>query len=473
MSSQITIYRPEGLTNTTNLAWRYTKIERSPEETEIFKIFSMMFAKAKGFVKIGQYNNHEFYPPEALQDPYKVSAIIGSRKYKRNNAVFSVCTYRDKTSGSQNNVLSINAVCIDVDYHTSRNQDIAELSADTAVKKFCQFYLYGNLIPEPTYIEVSHNFRLVYVLDAPFVVPKGKKTREGIFTLFRRIQQVISETITSYEDWGVDTQYKVAPYVRIPESKNIRWNPTTTFQQVTQNRKCYEVQYSEEVHIYKASSWQSWDFDELTEVVLPPKPEWYDSWKEKQAKKSRKKEPLQLRYTTYNLFQDRMHDLEKLQTLGWDVGYREKMVFLYRLSALQSGMTSEEALEAALEFNSAFATPLLPHDVEVRCKPSNPNLKYRNSTIRRELDLDDRMHPLLFQSSSETQSQRYQRRKEEKIQSGVLVTKQQRLEETYQQIIALKGEGKKQKEIEEILTIPHRTMTRYVKTLKDRNLWNF
>lgn len=239
--------------------------------------------------------------------------------------------------------------------------------------------------------------------------------------------------------------------------------------------KCQQtVKYGQALPlIYKASSWEPWDFDEFTEVVLPPKPEWYDSWKEKQTKKSRKKEPLQLRYTTYNLFQDRMHDLEKLQTLGWDVGYREKMVFLYRLSALQSGMTSEEALKAALEFNSAFATPLLPHDVEVRCKPSNPNLKYKNSTIRRELDLDDRMHPLLFQSSSETQSQRYQRRKEEKIQSGALVTKQQRLEETYQQIIELKGKGKKQKEIEELLNIPHRTMTRHVKTLKERNLWNF
>jgi DNA-binding NarL/FixJ family response regulator len=65
--------------------------------------------------------------------------------------------------------------------------------------------------------------------------------------------------------------------------------------------------------------------------------------------------------------------------------------------------------------------------------------------------------------------ERYQRTKEQQIQNGALKTKSQKLEETYQQIIELQKQGYKRKDIETQLGIPHRTMSRYIRKIKEIN----
>lgn len=473
--------RPVGLANTTNLAWQDTDLDICPPISDTAKIFNLLFHEADGYVKIGQYINHEFYHTNALRDPFKVSAIIGSRKFKRNNAVFSICTYRDNNDGSQRNISTINAVVIDIDYQASSSSEIANLPVKEAVRTFISNFLLDEIIPLPTYIEVGRNFKLVYILDHPFIIPKkiSQKKKESIFTFFRRIIQVISETIKNAGcgDWSVDTAYKVAPYLRVPESYNVKWDESDfKFIRNSQFKNMFNPNFDkgsqpksvDDIYISEFSSWYTWDINKLADTVLPPIDEnWYYDYIERKNKKSKQKKSTVQKLYSKDWFKQRMEDLESLQSLGWNIGYREFMVYLYRLTAYQSGMTIDESLDAALRFNSKFQTPLHEHTVKTQCKPAKYDQKFRDCTIREKLGLGDNDYPHLFNGLS--RHERYEQTKQQKIKSGALKTKSQQLEETYQQIIELQKQGYKRKDIEKQLGIPHRTMTRYINTIKERN----
>lgn len=480
-SDGINLNRPAGLTNTTNLAWEDTDLDICPPISDTAKIFNLLFHEANGYVKVGQYMNHEFYHTNALRDPFKLSAIIGSRKFKRDNTIFSICTYRDNKDGSQKNISTINAIVIDIDYLASTSKEIANMSAKDAVNRFIGCFLLDEVIPLPTYIEVGRNFKLVYILDHPFIVPQNtpQKKKESILTFFKRIIQVISETIQNAGcgDWGVDTAYKVAPYLRVPESRNVKWNPSDfKFTPNSQFKNMFNPDFDkkaqpisvDEVYISEFSSWHTWDIDKLADTVLPPIDEsWYYDYLERKNKKAKQKKGTIQKLYSKDWLKQRLEDLESIQSLGWDVGYREFMVYLYRLTAYQSGLTVDEALDAALHFNSKFQIPLHEHTVKTQCKPSKYNYKFRDSTIRGRLGLGDNDYPHLFNGIS--RHERYERTKEQQIQSGTLKTKSKKLEETYRQIIELQKQGYKRKDIETQLGIPHRTMTRYINKIKERN----
>ena len=95
--------------------------------------------------------------------------------------------------------------------------------------------------------------------------------------------------------------------------------------------------------------------------------------------------------------------------------------------------------------------------------------KFKNTTIREKLGLSENDYPHPFEGDGISRHERYEQTKQQKIKSGALKTKSQQLEKTYQQIIELQKQGYKRKDIEEQLGIPHRTMTRYIKTIKERN----
>lgn len=453
--------RPYGLSHTTNLAWRDTELENDPENSWAYKICNLLYGRAGGYAKVGLYGKHSFYYTDVLRDPNKFAAIIGSRRYNRSNTVVSVCTYRTDNDGAQRNLLTINAVCIDIDFKASNDPSIATMEATDAVSKFYGHFILSEIIPHPTYVEYGRNFRLVYVLKSPFIVPKKEKVRKNILSLFKRIITVISETIQSHADWGVDKKYNVAPYVRIPGSQNVKWenfdpaNPCPS--------SVDEVRIAE-----YCSSMYLWDIQELIEIVLPEKPEWYDEWKQKQKKKGKTKSKVRTKSLS-ELCRKRMDDLATLQKLGWDEGHREFMVFLYRLSAVQSGMSPDEALEAAQQFNSHFKKPLHPHTVSVQCKPPHNGYKYKNVTIRNELGLGKNDYPHLFEGDGKSRHDRYEETKQKQIAAGTLIPKQQRLEQTYTQIISMQKAGASRKEIEKTLNIPTSTMTRHLKEIRKRS----
>ena len=202
--------------------------------------------------------------------------------------------------------------------------EIANLPVNEAVRTFISYFLLDEILPLPTYIEVGRNFKLVYILDHPFIIPKtvAKKKRESIFTFFRRIIQVISETIQNAGcgDWGVDAAYKIAPYLRVPESYNVKWDESDfkfTHQSQFKNmfnpdfEKGFQPKSVDEVYISEFSNWNTWDIDKLADTVLPPIDEsWYYDYKEKQNKKPKQKKPTVQKLYSKNLFKQRMEDLD-------------------------------------------------------------------------------------------------------------------------------------------------------------------
>lgn len=470
--------RSSWLTHTTNIEWLGTNLDSAPENTDCFRIFQLLFQHAKGFIKIGQYQNHDFYPTEALQDPNKVAAIIGSRKYKRNNAVVSLGVYGNTVDGSQKNVIAICGIAIDVDYHGSKDEPIYSLSSNKAAELFYGLFVEGEVIPPPTYMEYSNNFRLVYVFDKPFVIPKAPKIkRKACFNLIRRLTQVLSERIINagLGHWNVDTKYKTHPYIRVPESINVKWDkddfrPTSRSSIHHFNDTDHICPKSvDEVKVI-TDNWRTWDITVLAETVLPDKPDWYDRYKQKQQSGTKKAKPKK-EYTyrdTQSVLKQRMDDLAALQRLGWNVGHREFMVYIFRLSAVQSGMTEDESIEAAIRFNEGFETPLPVHSVITSCKPSDYSRKFRNRTLRDRLGLGAKDYPELLKGDGHTRAERYQRDKAKRIANGILVPKSQQLEQTYSKIIAMQQQGSKRKEIEAALNISHTTMTRYLNAIKKR-----
>lgn len=471
--------RPIGLKNVTNQAWQGTCLDISPQDSDCAQIMQLIFGKAKGFIKIGQYQKHESYPTEIVHNPSMLAAIIGSRKFKRNNAVFSLGVYGSTKDGTQKNIIAICGIAIDVDYHGSPDEEISPLTSNKAVDLFYGRFIEGEIIPPPTYIEHSHNFRLVYVFSEPFIIPKTPKAkRSSCFKLIRRLVQVLSERIINggQGDWSVDKQYKTHPYVRIPESINVKWDKADFDPSIPK----IETQPCETTEIHPKSVdevkimtdyMKTWDITELAESVLPDLPDWYDTYKANQKRSSKK--ATQSTYTfqdTKAVLTQRLKDLESLQQLHWPIESREFMVYIYRLTAVQSGMTVEESIIAAQKFNQGFEVPLHKHEVLVRCKPSDYTRRFRNRTLRERFDLKAKDYPNLFRGDGYSRSERYQRDKQKQIKEGKLITKKQQLEKIYNQIIELQKQGVKRKNIESSLNIPHSTMTRYLKEIKTRQM---
>lgn len=473
------VTRPIGLKNVTNPAWQETCLDISPQDSDCAKIMQMLFGKAMGFIKIGLYKKHESYPTEIVHNPKMIASIIGSRKYSRNNTVFSLGVYGSNADGTQKNIIAICGIAIDVDYHGSPDEDISSLPSKQAVDLFYGLFIEGEIIPPPTYIEYSNNFRLVYVFDAPFVIPKTSKSkRAACFKLIRRLVQVLSERIIDGDcgDWNVDKQYKTHPYVRVPESINVKWDKADFDPSIpkieTQSCETTEIHPKsvDEVQIM-TDYMKTWDITELAESVLPDLPNWYDTYKANQKRSSKKTKHGNNSYQdTQSVLKQRLKDLESLQMLRWPIDSREFMVYLYRLTAVQSGMTIDESINAAQRFNKGFEQPLSSHEVLVECKPSDYIRRFRNRTLRERFGLKAKDYPNLFIGDGYSRAERYQRDKQKQIKEGKLITKKQQLEEIYNQIIALQKQGVKRKNIESALNIPHSTMTRYLNEIKTRQM---
>ena len=450
--------RPFGLQHTTNSSWRNTKIEQDPENSPAFQVCQLLYGRAGGFAKVGQYSKHNFYATEVLTDPYKMASVIGSRRYKQSNTVLSVATYRSPQDGTQKNLLTINALCIDVDYGSSKCANIRDLEAKEAVYKFYSEILLDEVIPMPTYIEYGRNFRLVYVLEKPYIIPKTEKKRKSVLTFLRRVIQVISESIQSADDWSVDNKYKVTPYVRVPESHNVKWD---NYRDNPFPSSCHEV------CVWFPQDNLLWNIERLADTVLRDLPDWYDKYKSKQKVRKHAQTNI-IRFNQFqSLFQKRMEDLQNFQQIigDDDIGHRETAIYLYRLTALQSGMSEQEALDSAIAFNQRFAHPLSEHEVRSKCKPSNKEYKYKNTTIRSMLCIDEKIYPFLFAGDGKTRHDRYEESKTKKLENGYK-SKANKLEELFAQILELHTNGMKQKEIADYLDIPIRTMKRHYSSMR-------
>lgn len=176
-----------------------------------------------------------------------------------------------------------------------------------------------------------------------------------------------------------------------------------------------------------------------------------------------------------NLIYCRMKDLETIASIRKDrvVGYREKLLFLYRNYANQYFCDPAIALEKTLELNKKLAYPL--SEKEILCNTSSGDGKYKftNEKLIEFLDIsEDEQKQLITIISKDEKLRRYNqnRRAKRRDQDG-LTHKKREIVERQKQIYMLRMQGYKLKEIAEILNIPYKTVEYYAGKIKLGKNW--
>lgn len=452
-------------------ALKITNYYDNCEINEIATLFGNLYKNSEGFVKIMSGHNRKgyFYDPKILSDSTKLSAILESRRFGLDNAYASISTFKTMQKATLDNILTVNALAVDADFTTYPGQQ--EISTDEARKALEMAILNG--FPEPSYIEYSRNMRLVYILDHPYIIPKNKKKAESCRSFLKRVTKCLCDNLNSYTEiinFHAEPQ-KLTSFIRIPYSVNKRSYGYYDYDRelyVIDSINRFLVQTNINESIFK------WDIQKLSETVLPPLFDGYEDWKQKQKGKAKKVIPIRL----VGVCERRLKELETLQDRGYGVGYREKMCYFYWITARQSGMTENEAVESVKNFNMRFPYPLQEHRLLTDCKPSDYidtngykhdgwERKFKDTTIRAELGLGTD-EPDLFRGEGMSNSDKCKaykdRKRMEKEKAGE--TKQQQIAKQVEQVALLRSEGKTWQEVADILDISLRTAKNYGKRLK-------
>ncbi|MGL5641258.1 MAG: hypothetical protein ACRDDM_03260, partial [Paraclostridium sp.] len=179
-------------------------------------------------------------------------------------------------------------------------------------------------------------------------------------------------------------------------------------------------------------------------------------------------------FTEYSLYYARLMDISKICELrNYDVeGHREVILFLYRYYSACFTEDAEEALRRALELNSMFTKPLPENEVIRDTKSAtkayeNKLYKYTNTKLIQILDitLDEQQYLKTIISGKEkyrrsAEEQKEKKRAKRRNENGLTKREQEKLE-LIKNIIELKDNGFKQKEVAEKLGKSIRTVKSY------------
>ena len=426
----------------------------------LYNYITDLYGDAKGYVKIhcGKNRSGWMYSTDYLINRDNLSGALSNHRFTNDNLYMSISTFKSLKNAQKSNLLSTVCLTVDCDIHSGSmigiNEDDPEELHDIQ-EKLCEMVFNGH-IPSPTYIEYGRNFRLIYILEQPFILTKNKV--RGI-KLLERIQLMLTERINAYApEWHADSKPRLTSHIRVPYSNNKRdyggydfstgqWNPLI-------------VRYF--VEIKKIGPKIS--LQDMIDIVLPDLPDWYASWKAK--KKSKKSVVTKVvkfpRLTPDSLSYVRMQDLETLQSRGWGDGYREKMCHLYYQSALIT-YDRDKATELTLEFNRKFAHPLQDHTVRVECCHTKKLYKYRDKTIREMLECESETD--LFSGNDIAKKERdkayYEQKRAEKEKAGL--TKKQEIERNRKKVSEMRASGMKWQTIADELGVSLRTAKTYGK----------
>ena len=413
----------------------------------------LLYGGNKGFVKImcGKKGEYRFEKASDLCDPDKAATIFSG--LPEGDLYMSLGTYINRSSARKTNLMSICAIAVDCDFRRIPGQE--HISMEQVREQLDP--LFGTYMPVPTYIEYSRNFRLVYVLSPFYGIPRDNR-RNNTIKFLERISVILCERMNTVSEDAfystVDINFNAEPqlitsFVRVPESMNIRWDEYIGKKGVEKPRmSLYKVNL--------AKVGEPLSIDDITEKILPDKPEWYDGWAAKGKNKKKKKKEIS---SIETLCGNRLEGLKFLQEHGYDIGYRETMCYLYRLFCIQSGMTDKEAEEAMLRFNDGFKNPLPEKRAIVLTKPSNPAIKYRDKTLREMLDCED--YPVFKGTGRADEEKRASAKKYYRSRNPV--PKKEKIKKASKKAKKLKDNGDTYDEIALKLHISRSTAINYVK----------
>jgi len=401
----------------------------------------------------GQYRA---YSIESLKDPYRLQAILKSHYFSNNvDMMYSLNCYNNMYSATESSLFSLQNIAIDIDFDTDKytlNRALELVKAEMGIN-----------IPIATIIETGHRIRLLYTLQD---VPVTKKSLK-VYTL---VASAIAEKL---KELGATPQAPTT-FGRIEGSINSKNGA------IISNMIFNPIVYT---------------LRELQNSLLP-------TWERAINKANKSGKVVKIR-NTYTLNLDRLHDLEKIQTIR-DEDYREILCYLYRNYCLLSNMTHEEAYKATIRFNSKFKVPLKENELDSDTKALNrKQYIHKSITILKLLDIspkeEEQLHltnimstkeynrrDMVYQRNTYTgekaeykkmrkkemyDSKKAKKEYQEKLREEGKVSKKEQLEEVRQKIKALRDKGLKHNEIMQRLGITSTTTyERHIKYLKQNGL---
>ena len=296
------------------------------------------------------------YNVQHLKDSKKLFNILNSNKFRKEDFFYSLATYKTMLSGEEDNIFSMHLIAIDVDF-----KKIKRLKNKTPLEVFeiMKNQEFDKSIPIPNYVELGHQLRLLYKIEAVGATRPSKN-------LVKRINKVFNERLV---DYGGDAP-RLTDYARIKGSVN------------TKDNSVIDIFILDDVQVYKLK--------ELQDKWLSEIPSWYLTWKNKSNKGKIVKFRPKDKSVLYPLNMGRIQDFKKIAAYyGKELDGRRFLCFLVRNHAILAGFTEDEAKEMMREFNSNLAKPLSWRVIERDTR--NVNKKqylYKDITILDYLGID-------------------------------------------------------------------------------------
>ena len=330
--------------------------------------------KEKCYIKLFDKANNKFhiYDINDLKDSKHLHSALN--KLGSTDLFVSMNTFKSANRLTASNLFAINIIAIDIDY--KKKAKLKNLEPKDIIHKLEADY-FGQVIPNPTYIEYSNQLRLIYKLSDTVYIPKDNNSCK---ILCDRVSQEFTKRLKSL---GAEVQ-KAEKFLRVPYSFNSK-----------NNSEVQLIKYSDGTYKLK----------ELQELWLNELPEWYAPWKEKDSTSSFN------RLNDINSFNKaRLDDFEKIQAYLNNSSindYRKRLCFLYHNYSLlvlkadkKTTSIYKKAIEMTLAFNAKFNKPLLPNKMIGDTKfLRNKTYTYGNKAIIELLELEEWMFVELGLSS--------------------------------------------------------------------------
>ena len=263
-----------------------------------------------------------------------------------------------KSKNKINSIFYVNNLVIDIDFKKAGYENSDQ------VMFFLENDFFRKELPEPNFIEIGNQMKLIYTLEEPI---KISKKSSGI-KLFLKV--VMNKLASKLKDFGADN-IGINYYIRVPGSINTKNNSVVTIQK-----------YSD----YK------WNLQDLVDEYIEELPTWYKTKQQLHLtiNSKKKKQYFKSLNIRNKLILDDLDIIQSYYNSAEDCGHREILCFLHRNFCLLLGQTEEEALLSMLEFNKNFNMPLL--EKQVISNTNNVNrkqYKYKNKTLLELLGLDE------------------------------------------------------------------------------------
>lgn len=283
------------------------------------------------------------------------SGFSQAQRFWEEDLYFSPMSFKNGSSERvAGNAYALYALAIDVDFKKSWNNESADPEAfywDVLSEEV------GRSVPVPTWVEMSHCLRLVYVLSDPLYLCGKAKEAEALkraarCTLTRFCRELNDRLDVSAEPQALNS------FFRFPGSKNTKDGSTVRVLKVGEKTTLAEMM-----------------------EYLPDLPLWYGSWKEKRRRKRKgHRVPSSIR----SVLAERAEALRSAAP-SW-TGPRYMFLWHYAnalANAKAFGMWDGSVLDEALALNSQLPNPLPEREVASKLGSAVRTGKYYRYTNAR------------------------------------------------------------------------------------------